>query len=95
MFSTDNIYSKLRAINLGHDGTLEASDAPSCRNQQLDNHYCKRSANSLANILAKLDAPIIASNASALPFQARDIYIDERDRANAYTGPFFKDPVRV
>ena len=57
-------------------------------------HYCKRSANSLANILANLDAPIIASNGSVLPFQARDIYIDEHDRTNAYTRAFFKDPFR-
>lgn len=53
-------------------------------------HYCKLTANRLADLLEKLDAPIITHNVASLLFQARDAYIDERDRATAYTRAFFQ-----
>lgn len=45
-------------------------------------HYYKRSPNGLADLLAKLDALVVANNASSLPIQARDTYIDECDRVH-------------
>ncbi|KAJ8649459.1 hypothetical protein MRB53_002482 [Persea americana] len=40
------------------------------------------------------DAPLITCNAADLPIQARDIFTEEHDRANAYTSAFFKDPAQ-
>lgn len=42
-------------------------------------HYCKRSANKMANLLAKLDDPIITNVSASLPPQVLEIYIEECD----------------
>ncbi|XXG42089.1 hypothetical protein AAC387_Pa01g2436 [Persea americana] len=54
-------------------------------------HYCKRSANRLADLLAKLDGPVITNSAANLRMQARGTYSNEQDRVTAYTRAFFSD----
>lgn len=94
LFVTRNFHPNFKALNMGYDGSLETGNASSSSTSQLDHSLLQEFGKQASRyLLAKLDGPVITNSAATLPIQARDAYIDERDRATAYTRPFFSDLV--
>ncbi|XXG68776.1 hypothetical protein AAC387_Pa06g1785 [Persea americana] len=57
-------------------------------------HYNKRSANRMADLLAKVNVPFLTNVSASLPPQIREIYLAECEKASAYTRAFYHDPWR-
>lgn len=57
-------------------------------------HYSKRSANWMADLLAKVDVPFLTNISASLPPQIHEIYLAEREKASAYTRLSYHDPGR-
>ncbi|KAJ8627531.1 hypothetical protein MRB53_020838 [Persea americana] len=57
-------------------------------------HYNKRSANRMADLLAKVDVPFLANVSASLPPQIRKIYVAECEKSSAYTRASYHDPWR-
>lgn len=52
-------------------------------------HYCKRSANSIADALSKFESPVVSNFRVTLPGQIQEIYLQEQKVAAEYTGTFY------